>query len=268
MSYESFAFVGAVVLGLLGGGCAAQDSAGTGATEEVAITTATVTDSEGRAVSPIHTVIVGENHTISFYEPSPGDLFAQESMPQGTRSALNQFQQLDVTKILAKLAPQQAVPEKLRAAELRSLAAPVLDARAVRAASQETPDATASLTTTSGDVAKSTAALVSSSNPKNFVNTGGCEWAPIYSACRVNWSGGWWVQANATSASCTVDHYAGNGITLQKTRGASVSSSNWPVNFAGSLLWGGNGTVLHRLDILNAAGDSFHTGCQFRPSAA
>ena len=90
-------------------------------------------------------------------------------------------------------------------------------------------------------------------------------WAANFSACKVNWSGGWFAQANAVSAGCTVDHYAGNGITLQKTRGASVSSSNWPVNFAGSLLWGGNGVVLHRLDILNASGDSFHTGCQFYP---
>lgn len=266
MSYEKFTFVGAVVLGLVAGiGCAAQDSGGqVGSTEDVAITTATVTDAEGRPVAPIHSIAINENHTISFYEPSPGDLFALESMPSGAGSVLNKFRQLDVKRIVGELAPGTVIPERLRAAEARSLSAPAVNAGAVRAFAQETQDA-AQLPAASGDVAKSTAALVSSSNPANFVNTGGCDWAANFSACRVNWSGGWFAQSNAVSAGCTVDHYAGNGITLQKTRGASVSSSNWPVNFAGSLLWGGNGSVLHRLDILNAAGDSFHTGCRFYP---
>ncbi|MGC4094521.1 MAG: hypothetical protein QM756_42725 [Polyangiaceae bacterium] len=235
MSYTKLS--GALLVGILGGfGCAAQDSGSpSGASEDVAVQAATVTDGSGRVVAPTHQMTVGTDHIISFYEPTPGDFFALESKPAGTRSLLDQFTKLDVAKIFATLAPNQAIPEQLRAAELRSLAAEVVATPAALAESRGGAAAVvaSAVTGTSGDVAKTSSALTSSSNPAEFVNTGGCDWAANFSACRVNWSGGWFAQANANSAGCTFDLYAGNGVTLQKTRGTSVTNTNWTVGLLG-----------------------------------
>lgn len=85
------------------------------------------------------------------------------------------------------------------------------------------------------------------------------------SHCRINWGNGFFAACGpTTSARCVVDHYAGKGVTIQITAGASVTTT---FQAAGTSVMYSLGTpgaaVTRRIDVLNGSSDSFHVGCNW-----
>jgi len=181
---------------------------------------------------------------------------------------LNQHQAIDALKLYSELRPNDAVPEVLTAAYQRAK-----DMAQPEAADASKPTfhfgggapAAAQVASTDG-VGVAQQALTSSSNPTNFVDSyGGCDWSNRFSLCRINWGGGFNAWASpAGSATCIVDHYAGNGITVQLTAGSTVLPTYQAPGTVQTYSWGiVGGNILRRIDLLNASGDAFHAGCRF-----
>ena len=208
-------------------------------------------------------VDVEPGHTVSFYEPSPGRLYLAESMQPGQQFALHDRQAVDAIAAFTALRPEAAVPAALQAAYDRARSMP------------STPVALASHTFGGGQPADAqvqaqtpgviSQALTSSSSAANFVNNdGGCNWAPDFSFCRVSWGGGFFATATSDTGLCIVDHFAGNGVTIQITNDSAVTAT---FQAAGTIVQYGLGTPggnnTRRIDVLNASGDSFHVGCRW-----
>lgn len=107
----------------------------------------------------------------------------------------------------------------------------------------------------------------STSNAADFVNNhNGCVWASVHSFCRVNWSNGFTSgDHTAPSAVGVVDHYAGNGITVQLIAGGTSVPFSQSAGTIQTYSWGlQSGNINRRLDILNASGDSFHAGVRWQ----
>jgi len=207
---------------------------------------------------------VEPGHAVTFYEPTPGGLYLAERMVPGQTFALRGNEAQDALAAFARLRPQAEVPATLQAAYDRARNLPS------ESVSQQThalgggqPEATQAQAATPGVV---TQALTSSSSAANFVdNDGGCDWGPQGGFCRVNWGGGFFAFFSpTTSGRCIVDEYAGDGVTIQITAGASVTTT---FQAAGTIVQYALGTPgpseLRRIDILNASGDSFHAGCNW-----
>ena len=59
-------------------------------------------------------------------------------------------------------------------------------------------------------------------------------------------------------------HYAGNGVTIQITAGASVTTTFQAAGTSVKYSLGTSGpSENRRIDILNASGDNFHAGCRW-----
>ena len=204
---------------------------------------------------------VEPGHTVSFYEPSPGGLYLTESMAPGQSFVLKGKAAMDAMAAFAQLQPGAAVPAELQAAYARARAVTDDASDKTHAFGGGQPEGTAAATP--GVIQQ---ALTSSASAANFVNNdGGCNWGPELSFCRVNWANGFFAAASPTdSGSCIIDHYAGNGVTIQITAGSSVTST---FQAAGTIVQYALGTpgpsVNRRIDVLNASGDSFHAGCNW-----
>jgi len=216
-------------------------------------------------------VDVEAGHTVTFYEPAPGGLMLVESKRDGQTSVIGRQDAVDALAVFARLRPGQQAPTELRDAYERArtaaLAEPATD-RVItpsQASGGQTWNPQSAATASSDGVGTSQEALTSSSNPDFFVDSdGGCDWGSRFSACRIHWGGGFFATATSSSASCIVDHYAGNGITVQLTAGATVVSFSQSVGTSQLYSWGFvGGSVTRRLDVLNASGDAFHAGCRF-----
>lgn len=248
----------AMVIGIGGiaasAGCVAQGTEGEPAAAPVANT--------AESDSAIVRVDIERGHSVAFYEPAPGGLFLVEEMAPGQSFVLSGHEASDALAAFARLQPGAAVPAALRAAYDRAQAidsagGPALHdvggGEPARAASGVAPD-------------PGPQSLVSSSSASVFVATnGGCNWGPQFSFCRVNWANGFSAFASpTTSALCIVDHYAGNGVTVQITAGSTITSTSQGVGTIAQYSLGSPGpSILRRIDITNASGDSFHAGCRW-----
>lgn len=247
---------------------AACGSGGQGASEPA-------TESEGNVAMSseqylVTSVDVEAGHTVTFYEPVPGGLMLVESKLEAQTSVLGRENAVDALALFARLRPREQPPAKLREAYQRArdavLAEPAIDRVSAPSQSGGGQAYSAPATPASSDgVATTQQALTSSSNPDFFVNNdGGCDWGSRYSICRIHWGGGFFATATSSSASCVVDHYAGNGVTVQLTAGATVVSFFQAAGTSQLYSWGFvAGSVTRRIDILNASGDAFHAGCHF-----
>jgi hypothetical protein len=230
------------------------------------------TDAAANEPAPILQLDLGAGHAVKFYEPSPGALFIVEQAARGERLALSELSRVDALELFAALRPNQPVPAVLGDAHARAL-----EAAAARPASLGLRpqvgggSPAASLSTGAAEsagagVATTQQALTSSADPTHFVNTDhGCDWANSFSFCRISWANGMFIDSGSTdSAICIVDHYAGNGITVQLTADTTVLPQSQAVGTEVAYSWGIVGGDVHRrMDILNASGDRFHAGCRF-----
>jgi hypothetical protein len=210
-------------------------------------------------------------HVITFYEIRDAGLFLVESSHEGQTPVMRGAAQ-DAIAVFQKVRPGEQVPAELQdaydraksvvaeqdPAELKTLATPT-------GGGQPAPEFVSAIRSTS-EVGVAQQAT-SSSNPGHFTGShGGCDaTGSKFSGCRVNWGGGFWASwTPSSSATCHIDHYAGNGITAQLTAGATVVPFGQAVGTLQTYSWGlVAGNITRRLDILNAAGDSFHVGCEF-----
>jgi hypothetical protein len=224
--------------------------------------------------APIFQLDLGAGHTVKFYEPSPGALFVAEQMVSGQPGILSQLDHVDAVDLFTTLRPNEPVPAALSDAHARAIAAvATLPASTTHLLLSQAgggapagsllpvvaPSAGPGLGTTQQ-------ALTSSADPDHFVNTDhGCDWANGFSFCRIHWGNGMFVDSGSTdSGICIVDHYAGNGITVQLTADTTTLPLAQAVGTEVSYSWGiVSGDVHRRMDILNASGDSFHAGCRF-----
>lgn len=245
----------AMVLGSLGTalcGCMGADPA-TDTTEPSA-------DSPSADPAAILKITVEPGHTVGFFEPSPGALYLAESTTPGQAFVLQGKAQLDALDAFAQLRPGQAVPAELQAAYDRARSVPSDTGPRANGVGGGRPDGGQA---TPGVIQQG---LTSSSSGANFVDTDdGCKWGPQFSFCRINWANGFFAFASpTTSGSCLVDHYAGNGVTIQITAGSSVTTTFQAVHTVVRYALGTPGSsVNRRIDILNASGDSFHAGCNW-----
>jgi hypothetical protein len=231
----------------------------TAGTAEPADSAATISEA-----SVVARVEVEPGHVVSFYEPTPGGLFTVETRAPGQSFALAPDEVSDAMKAFAHLRPQAAIPPALQAAydRARSVTGEPADLPA-HAVGGGQPATVRPRAATPGVV---TQALTESSNPAVFVdNDGGCDWGPQGSFCRVSWANGFFAFFTpTTSALCTVDHYAGNGIVIQVTAGSTITSFFQGVGTIAQYSLGAAGpSELRRIDITNASGDSFHVGCRW-----
>jgi hypothetical protein len=62
-----------------------------------------------------------------------------------------------------------------------------------------------------------------------------------------------------------VDHYAGNGLTVQITVNGNIVASPFqnPGTIVQYSLGSAGSVVQRRVDVTNASGDSFHIGCRW-----
>jgi hypothetical protein len=251
-------------------GCAAgnDDGAGNGGQ-----TSSTPAPEDTASATAFLVLNVEDGHTIGFYEQQPGALMVIENMREGQTSILNQHQGIDAIALFNELRPNEAVPATLTAAYERAKALattpgaiPLDNGSGFGGGSSVAKALAAAKTTSTGNIGVTSQAITSSSNPDDFVNSGGgCDWANRASICRINWSNGFFAFANPSgSATCIVDHYAGNGITVQLTAGSTVLPTFQAVGTVATYSWGiVSGSILRRMDILNASGDQFHAGCRF-----
>jgi hypothetical protein len=222
------------------------------------------TASETVDASIVLRVDVEPGHTVSFYEPTPGGLYLAERTAPGQAFVLQGKAASDALAAFSQLRPQAEIPAALQAAYDRARSMPsepiALASHTFGGGQPATAQAAAS---TPGVIQQ---ALTSSSSAANFVNNDhGCDWGPENSFCRVNWANGFFASTGgASSGSCTVDHFAGNGVTIQITAGSSVTTTFQAVNTSVKYSLGTPGSsVTRRIDVLNASGDSFHVGCNW-----
>jgi len=209
-------------------------------------------------------VDVENGHTVTFYEPTPGGLYLAERMAPEQTFVLRDKEASDALAAFARLRPQAEVPAALQAAYDRARNLPSEPiAVAAHAFGGGQPAAEQAPAATPGVIQQ---ALTSSSSAFNFVNNdGGCNWGPEFSFCRVNWVNGFFASRSpTTSGLCVVDHYAGNGVTIQITAGSSATTTFQAVNTSVQYSLGTPGSsVTRRIDVLNASGDNFHAGCRW-----
>jgi len=215
------------------------------------------------AANVVLRVDVENGHSVTFYEPAPGGLYLAERMASGQKFVLGNNEASDALTAFARLRPQVEVPATLQAAYDRARNLPRDPVpQGVHASGGGQPAIAQALAATSGVIQQ---ALTSSSSAANFVdNDGGCDWGPQWSFCRVNWGGGFWAWTTATSGLCTVDLFGGDGVTIQLTTGNSFTTT---FQAPGTSVQYGMGSpgfwATRRIDILNAANDSFHVGCRW-----
>jgi len=207
-------------------------------------------------------VDVEAGHAVAFYEPTPGGLFMAETKAPGQNFVLTGGDATDPLRAYARLRPQTQVPAALQAAVDRARdAAGQPGAAAPPAFGGGQPESAQAVTP--GVVQQ---ALTSSSSAANFVNNdGGCDWGRQGSFCRVNWANGFFASLSpTTSGLCIVDHYAGNGVVVQITAGATITSVFQAAGTIAQYSLGVAGpSELRRIDVTNASGDSFHAGCRW-----
>jgi hypothetical protein len=258
MRYNTMAMLCSSVCLALYAGCVtpAADPEPAGTTEPAP------NDTEAAEPGVILRLDVESGHTVTFYEPVPGGLYLVERMTTGQKFVLGDREASNALAAFARLRPQAEVPAVLQAAYDRARNLPGDPSAPVAFTFGGGQPASTQAPTTPGVIEQ---ALTSSSSAANFVNVDhGCDWGPTAALCRVNWGGGFVVSATSTSALCTVDHYAGNGITIQITVGTTVTSQFQGVHTSALYSLGAAGPVVYRrLDITNAAGDSFHAGCRW-----
>jgi len=212
---------------------------------------------------------VEPGHVVRYYEPTPGALFMTETLQPSQNTLLNRGDAVDALDLFSELRPGTAVPAELQDAYERMQERASFEELAPPQSALTFGGGTASEPATpsdvSGPVGVSVQALTSSSNPANFVNSyKGCDWANAASLCRINWSNGFWASwSPSSSATCVVDHFAGNGITVGLTAGATKIPTSQAVHTVQVYTWALSSNTVHRLDITNASGDSFHVGCRF-----
>jgi hypothetical protein len=239
----------AMVIGIGGiaasAGCMAQGAEG----EPAAAPAANTAEADGAILR----LDVERGHSVAFYEPAPGGLFLVEEMAPGQSFVLSGREASDALAAFARLVPGAEVPAGLQAAYDRARAMDGGGRAPAGAASAAAPEL-------------GQQSLVSSSSAAVFVNDNhGCDWGPQLSFCRVNWANGFAAAANqATSGLCIVDHYAGNGVTIQITVGATITSAFQGVGTIAQYSLGVAGfATTRRIDVTNASGDSFHVGCRW-----
>lgn len=250
------------VLGSLGlalsVGCAGQESEPSSTTE---VKPSVVETTSADAVASLE---LESGHSVTFYEPVPGGLYLVERMMPGQKFALTAKESADALLAFASLRPGAPVPAALQAAYDRARALPG-DTTTARELSSGGGQSASEQAAAPG-LGTSKQALTSSSSATTFVNDNtGCDWGPQGSFCRVNWANGFWASYSpTTSALCIVDHYAGNGVTIQITVGTTITST---FQGAGTIAQYSLGTAgastTRRIDITNASGDSFHVGCRW-----
>jgi hypothetical protein len=169
-------------------------------------------------------IAVEEGHAVSFYEPSLGGLFLAENIAEGQKFTLHDHDAVDALAAFARLRPGVDVPAALQGAydRARNTASEPADLGVSEIGGGQPAAAEARAAVAGG----AQPAFTSSSSAANFVNeVGGCNWGPTGSACRVNWSGNFFASLNPrTSGLCLVDVYAGNGVQIQITAGATITS--------------------------------------------
>lgn len=220
---------------------------------------------EAAEASAVLRIDVETGHTVTFYEPKPGALVVVETMMPAQKRVLGDREMKDALAAFVRLQPGAGVPQALQDAYDRSRSLPSApDGDAVRAFGGGQPEVAQVPGAVPGVIQQ---ALTSSSSAANFVNNdGGCDWGPQGSFCRVNWANGFWASLSpTTSGVCTVDHYAGNGVTIQITCGNTVITL--PPQSPGTVkqysLCNSGTAEVRRIDILDASGDSFHAGCRW-----
>lgn len=218
---------------------------------------------EARDEHVILRIDIESDHTITFYEPTPGGLYLSERKVSGQKFVLGDKEISDALAAFARLRPGAEVPAALQAAYDRARNLPSEPAASASAFGGGQPEAAQAPAATPGVIQQE---LMSSPSAANFVNTdGGCNWGPQYSFCRVNWANGFFASRTpTTSGLCIVDHYAGNGVTIQITVGSTITSTfQAPRTSAQHSLGAAGASTTRRIDITNAAGDSFHVGCRW-----
>lgn len=205
---------------------------------------------------------VESGHSVGFYEPVPGGLYMAEQVLPGQSFALRGNGAIDAIAAFSKLRPGVAVPAVLQAAYERARSVPGVPGAAPEGSGSGGAPAVEPAPTP-GEIQQ---ALTSSSSAAFFANSnGGCDWGPDFSFCRLNWSGGRTEFATSNSGLCIVDHYAGNGLTVQITVNGNIVASPFqnPGTIVQYSLGSAGSVVQRRVDVTNASGDSFHIGCRW-----
>jgi len=227
--------------------------------------------------NPVLRIDIEAGHVITVYEPEPGFLVMVESQQRSQQPILSSYDHPDALEVFSRLRPGEAAPTALldaykRAQDSAKLAdvAKLSDAVAEPESRQAydpgghpawEESAVPEVRTDGVGVVQQ---AHSQSNPQDFVaNHAGCDWAPRWSICRVNWGGGFHSGPNSgTSMTSVVDHFAGNGITVKLfvnfATAAFPQSVGTIVTYTGGL--GITGLTPRHIEILDAAGDSFHAG--------
>ena len=190
-------------------------------------------------------------HTLTFYEPAPGELVMVESLNRDQQVLLRGPAASDAIALLKRARPDEEVPSALQEAYDRARAASLKGGRQTLRAGR--PPAV------EGNSARGVAPAEPSSWPAPFVNElGGCDHGAVHNNCRVNWSGGYVAWSTSSAISCLVDHYEGDGIHVEIAGLVRIQSPGTVQAY------GAQGAVIERrFDIFDASGDGFHVGCRW-----
>lgn len=240
-------------------GCMGPDAAPAGSAESKPAA------HETTAADALLSLEVEPGHSVTFYEPAPGGLYMAESMKPGQSFALSGKESTDALLAFAKLRPGASVPTELQAAYDRARSLPGDGSARKSEAGGGQSEASALGSAPAPGLATTGQALTSSSSAAVFVNSNnGCAWGPDWSFCRVNWANGFYAYTTSSSGVCIVDHYAGDGVTIQLTAGSSVTTTyQAPGTIVQYTVGTPGSSVTRRIDVLNASGDSFHVGCNW-----
>lgn len=213
-------------------------------------------------------------HLITFYETAPGVVLVVERR-RSSQEPILQGEAVDPLEVYGSIRPSEEIPQALLDASGRAMALKAAEPASNEQGLERVAGGGRSAQTASvSDVHEredglgvSQQAFTSDSSGNIFINnTNSCSWANVWSTCRIHWGGGFFCSTTATREFYAVDHYAGDGVTVRVTQGGtSISDFFLPAGFAdtyyGTVNPGPN--MVRRLDVLNAAGDSFHVGCRF-----
>lgn len=236
------------------------------ATPSVAVTAGELTGPNGLSLHALASFNVAQDHTIAIYEPTPGLLGVLEARLPDQHPVWERATS-DVLELFARYQPDQAAPIALIEAYERSLEAQHAQ-RDLRDEPFQWGGGSAAESASNplqpvGDVGVRAEALTASSNPKGFVNDGGCNWGSANSACKVNWANGFWAQANGISQTCDVCTYAGNGVTMTMKVGGTATIALGISSGNCATLTTSGASVARRMEVTNASGDAFHAGCRW-----
>jgi hypothetical protein len=248
------------------------------------LSTESTVDTTNAHLNPVAHLEVEPGHAVTFYEPTPGNLFLVETMLRTQTGWILRDIDQNPIEVFRRLRPRTQVPTALLDAYDRAVKNVVPDDAPTSAANPAERAGTGgrpgfALDPTSQDdsepspryrtahtIAQNGIGPSAGSNPHHFVlEHQGCSWAPVFSTCQVDWWDGYHSGlVPARSAAARVDTFFGNGVVVTLWSGNTPTDFFLPANSMTHVSWNvPQGIVNRGLQLSSALGDGFNVGVRW-----